>query len=884
MVRHFLAPLFAPGSIALVRGSPDADGLGERVSRKLRDGGFQGPFCDLHVVRPDDQRNDAGSDILNRLPKPLDLLIVARPECDPHQLLNGARAQGVRAAVAIGDRDPAPVVAPARVELGLHLLGPGSLGFIRPRLGLDVSDCDQKVARGHLALVSQSAAVTVAVLDWAESRGIGFSMVVTPGRAGTVGIGEVLDYLALDPETRAILLYLEALNDARGFMSGLRAAARLKPVVVIKAGRSAASSRATLSHTGALVGEDDVFEAALRRAGAVRTRTIDQWLDAAQLLADQQRTRGERLAIVTNAGGPGIMAVDRAAELGLGLAELAATTMDRLDQALPPDWPRHNPIDLFGDATPERYAAALRACLADPGVDGVLTVLAPQAETQPLAVAEAVAVATARRTKPVLAAWLGESRVGPARAALARSRIPSFPSPESAVGAFAVLAEFREAQELLMQVPPPLDAPLRPDLDTARRLVTSALAAGRSLLDPMESRALLAAFHVPVNACRPASTPGAAVAAAEALGYPVVLKILSPEVVHKSDLDAVRLDLRSADQVAQAFTELVRTVQATRPELPIEGVTVEPFYQNRQGRELMLGVIDDPVFGPVISFGTGGVAVEVLRDRAVALPPFNRCLVSDLIGRTRAERLLAAFRQLPPVDRESLIQTLLRLSELVCELPEIRELDINPLVADGEGVLALDACVILRAPPGGRPYSHMAIHPYPAHLAGEYSLRDGTKITLRPIRPEDAAIEQAFVRGLSPESRYFRFMNSLQELDRELLIRLTQLDYARELALIATRSGAGGEILIGVARYAANPDGDSAEFAVTVADAWQGRGLGSLLMCRLIEAAAAYRFQRLTGEVLANNLRMLQLMARLGFAIRPHEGDPALRRVEKLLS
>jgi acetyltransferase len=698
-----------------------------------------------------------------------------------------------------------------------------------------------------------------------------------------VDFGDLLDYLALDAGTKGILLYVEGVRHARGFMSGLRAAARLKPVVVVKAGRHLEGSRAAQSHTGALVGGDDAFDAALRRAGAVRAFTVEQLFAAAELLSTHERVRGNRLAIVTNGGGPGVLAADRAAELGLRLAELSAATMERLDGALPPLWSRGNPVDLLGDAPPARFAAALDACLADPGVDGAVAILTPQAMTDPLAAAEAALGAGRAAKKPLLACWMGGTHVAEARALLTRQRVPSFESPETAVEAFAYLARYRENQRLLLQVPESLSATDEPDVAGARLILENALHEGRSTLDTVESKALLTAFRIPVIPSVRAATAAEALVVAESLGLPVALKIDSEDITHKSDAGGVRLDVRTALDVRHAFAEIVGEARARCPEAKIRGVTVERMARCPHGRELLVGIARDPVFGPVVAFGAGGTDVEGLRDRSVALPPLNTFIASDLVRRTRMARLLGAFRDRPAADLRALLQVLLRVSELACELPQVRELDINPLVADENGALALDARVVVAYPgaPAG-PYGHMAIHPYPAHLRVRWQHADGTDVTIRPIRPEDAEIEQEFVRNLSPQSRYFRFMRTLAELTPEMLVRFTQIDYDREMAFLACVEREGREVEVGVARYVTNPDGRTCEFAVVIADEWQGKGIASRLMTELMRVARERGLAVMEGEILAANARMLQLVRGLGFAIGTGD-DPEVRVATKEL-
>lgn len=753
----------------------------------------------------------------------------------------------------------------------------------RPAAKLNATFSKNSARPGSLALVSQSGALCTAILDWASAHPVGFSAVVSLGASVDVDFGDILDYLALDAQTSSILLYVEGVRHARRFMSGLRVAARLKPVIVVKAGRHEEGTRAAQSHTGALVGDDDVFDAALQRAGAVRAFTIEQLFAAAQLLSIRPRIGGNRLAIVSNAGGPGVLATDRAIDLGLHIADLGRETRARLDSALPEAWSHGNPVDILGDADPPRYQTAVDACLRDEQVDGVLVMLTPQAMTQPQASAQAVVAASRDSDKPLLACWMGEEQVKPGWALFAQERIPAFSSPEASVEAFAYLANYCKNQELLMQVPGPLGEHTEPDVEGARLIIEGALAEGRQVLGTLESRALLAAFKLPVMPALDARSANEALVAAESLGFPVALKINSPQIMHKTDVDGVRLNINDARAVRQTFAELVDKAKAARPHADVRGMTVERMYRRRHGRELLVGVVRDPIFGPVVSFGAGGTAVEVLRDRAVALPPLNRFIARKLIDSTRIARLLHRFRNLPPADQGAIEEVLLRVSEMVCELPQIQELDINPLMADESGAVALDVRVVVeyQAPRLDR-YAHMAIHPYPTHLVTRWQLADGTNVLIRPIRPEDAHLEQTFVRNLSAEAKYFRFMQTLRELSPPMLVRLTQIDYDRELALVAVTQQDGREVELAVARYALNPDGRSAEFALVVADRWQGKGIGGRLLTALMEAAKGRGLRTLVGEVLENNAHMLRLAQHLGFDVGGHPDDP-VRIVTKTL-
>ena len=893
---HYLNHLFSPRSIAVFGASDRNGSVGSIVFRNLREGGFKG---ELYAVNPKHrkvQEQRAYRD-LAAIGKPVDLAVIATPAATVPGIVAQCGEAGVRAAVVLsagfgeagagdaGERLQHQLLEAAR-EHEVRILGPNCLGIMRPDAGLNATFSHNIARRGKLALVSQSGALCTAVLDWAQAEGIGFSAMVSLGDAADVDFGDLLSYLALDPWTRAILLYVEGIRDARSFLSGLRIAARMKPVVVVKAGRHADGSRAAVSHTGALVGGDDVFHAALRRAGAVRAYTIKQLFNAAEILGgSEQRVRGGRLAIVTNGGGPGVMATDRAAELGVELAELSPATLQALDQALPAHWSHANPVDVLGDADAGRYRTAIEACLHDPGVDGVLAMLTPQAMTDALGAAEAVVdVASRGSGKPVITCWMGGPHVSKAHELFNSRRIPHLDTPEASVEAFAYLASHRRNQELLLQVPGPLGRRSRPDVEGARLIVEEALAAGRKTLTTLETKAVLHAFGLPVVPTMQAATANDALVAAESLGFPVALKIDSPDLSHKSDVAGVRLNITRAADVRSTFNDILEAARSRRPDAELRGVTVEPMYRRSQGRELLIGVVRDPVFGPAISIGAGGTMVEVMQDRCVSLPPLNRFIARGMIERTRAWKMLQAWRHLPAVDVTALEDVLLRVSELVCELPQLQELDINPLMVDDRGALAVDARIVVGYPPPGmQPYAHMAIHPYPGDLETRVQLADGTDISLRPIRPEDADIEQDFIRRLSPQAKYFRFMQALQELTPEMLVRFTQIDYDLEMALIAVVEEDGGEREIGVARYSTNPDGRSCEFAIVVADEWQHKGVGNRLMTRLMDIARARGLEEMEGEVLASNQEMLGMAAKLGFRVRSSEEDPKLKRISRRL-
>jgi acetyltransferase len=883
---HYLDRLFSPRSIAIFGASTRPNSVGALLYDNLLAGQFEGALYPINPKHKELKGAPCYPDI-QAIPEPVDLAVIATPAATVPEIIHACGEHGVRAAIVLsagfseGDGKGAVLerkMLEAARQYPLRILGPNCLGLIRTKVGMNATFSKNAAQRGQMALVSQSGALCTAILDWAESRGIGFSAIASLGDAADVDFGDLLDYLAQDNETKSILLYVEGIRNSRSFMSGLRVAARMKPVVVIKAGRHSTGSQAALTHTGALIGDDDVFDAALQRAGVVRADSISQLFAAAQLLSASHRVSGNRLAIITNGGGPGVMATDRAADLGVQLAVLSPTTLERLEKNLPAQWSHGNPIDILGDATDERYAMATEACLSDPEIDGVLVMLTPQAMTDPEACARAIVKAREKNDKLVLTCWMGDGHVRSANALFAQYHIPAFSNPESSVEAFAFLANYYRNQQLLVQVPASLSKRSKPDIEGAQLIIESALAEQRTLLTPLEAKALLHAFAIPVTSGTLCRSANEALIAAENHGFPVVMKITSPQLSHKSDVGGVRLNISNAQAVRTAYNELVDEVQGKAPDAEIDGVLIEPMYQSPNARELLAGVTRDPVFGPIITFGAGGTAVEIMRDRAVALPPLNRFLATTLIHQTRTAKLLQGHRNLPPTNLDEVAQALCRISEMVCELPQIVEMDINPLVADEMGVIALDCrIVVAHRTPSLDPYSHMAIHPYPHHLTRQRQLADGTNITIRPIRPEDAEIEQTFVRKLSPQSKYFRFMQSLNELTPEMLVRFTQLDYNRELALIAVQEKAGEESELGVARYVMNPDGRSCEFALVVADEWQHRGIGSQLMTQLMEAAQERGFSSMDGEILADNKKMLDLVKSLGFHIQSSEDDPGVK-------
>jgi acetyltransferase len=892
MPRHYLHPLFNARSVAVFGASEREDSVAGTLFRNLRHAGYKG---EVYPVNPKyatvfGERCYASAGELPAVPE---LALIATPASTVVSIMQACGQHGIRHAIVLsaGFREVGAqgmaledaLVAIAR-QYGIRFIGPNCLGIQRPSIGLNATFSQGVTQAGDLALVSQSGALCTAMLDWAETNGIGFSSVISTGASADLDFGEILDYLAVDTQTKGILLYIEGIRDARRFMSALRATARFKPIVMVKVGRHATGAKAVMSHTGALVGSDAVFDALVRRAGVVRVNTILQLFASARALSTHIRPTGNRLAIVTNGGGPGVMATDLAVDLGVRMADLSPETIAALNAVLPSNWSQANPLDIIGDATAARYRAAVDACLRDDNVDGVLAMLTPQAMTRPTEAAQAVVDVAKTSSKPVLTCWMGEAQVIEGRRLFKQAGIPYFTTPEPAVEVFSFLSAFYENQRLLMQTPGPLSHQAEPDVEGARLIIESALAHGRHLLNEVESKALLSAFHIPIAQTLIARDPMEAMLLAQQLGFPVAMKINSPDITHKSDVNGVRLGLSSGQAVRAAFGEMLADVQRLRPDATLEGIVIEPMVARPHAREVLLGMTSDPVLGPVIVFGAGGVDVEAFQDRAVTLPPLNRYLARDLIQRTRVAMLLGPFRNRPPVDMDALENVLLRLSEMVCELPWLAEMDINPLLVDEHGALALDARIVIapRVPTADR-YGHMAIHPYPAHLVTRWQLPSGNDVLIRPIRPEDAELTQGFVRSLSEESKYFRFMDAVRELSPTMLARLTQIDYTREMALLALTEIDGKEVELGVARYAINPDAESCEFALVVDDRWQKQGIGHKLMDVLMDVARSKGLKVMEGEVLKTNRPMLKLVEALGFHIEVHPEDDTVRKVSRAL-
>ena len=897
--QHYLTQLFEPKSVAVIGASDRENAVGNIIFKNILSSGYKGRLYAINSKHDTIQGQPCFKSI-EEIGARVELAVIATRAQTVAAIIEQCGRSGVRNVIVIsagfsesghiGAAIERKVLEIAR-SYNVRILGPNCLGIIRPDLGLNATFTKTTASPGNLALVSQSGAMCSAVLDWAKSNQVGFSSVISIGMTSDIDFGEILDYLIYDNRTHYILMYVEGIRHARRFMSALRSAARIKPIILLKAGRHEAGSLAATTHSGMAAVSDVVFDAAVRRAGVVRVQNVGQLFYAAKALASKFRPQGNRLAIITNGGGPGAMAADRAGDFGIPLAEISETTIQSLNKSLKGNWSHGNPIDIGGDATPERYRETLVTVAQDPNVDSTLVMLSPQAMTEPLEVAKAIVEASGKLNRSLICCWMGEEQVAAGRKLLEDAGIPAFRMPETAIELFHHISKYYRNQKLLLQTPESSRYHDRPETEGAKMLIEALLAERRKVLSEMESKAILRAFKVPVAQTMVARSATEALLLAEQIGFPVAMKVDSPDLTHKSDVGGVRLNIQNAPAVRNAYYDIIDTVQKRRPDARINGVSIEPFLLRPNGRELMIGVFRDPIFGPVITFGAGGFDVEIFSDRSVALPPLNHFLAKDLIDSTRAAKILGQFHNMPPADREAIKEVLLCISEMVCELPWIMELDLNPLIVDENGAIAADARIVIDHATGasGDRYAHMSIYPYPMHLIQEWTMNNGQIATIRPIRPEDADMEQEFVKNMSDESRYYRFMDTLRELTQTMLVRFTQIDYDREMALIATvadeSEGApeGKELQIGVARYVVSPDGESVEFALAVGDDWQKCGVGRKLMTALIECARMKGYRAVVGDVLSTNAKMFRLMTSLGFTIHPHPEDTAVKRVVKPL-
>ena len=882
--------LFNPKSVALIGASSQPGSVGGVLVKNLTTSGFGG---EVMLVNPNYEAIEGQvcyPDVAS-LPATPDLAVVSIPPRLVPGVVGELSERGTRAAVVItagfgeggeaeGRQRRQALLDAARPHL-LRIVGPNCLGILVPRVGLNASFSHLNPRSGGVAFVTQSGAIVTAVQDWAEPRNIGFSHLISLGDMADVDFGDLLDYLANDYHTHAILLYVEAIKQSRKFMSAARAAARMKPVIVVKAGRKAEGARAAASHTGALAGADEVYAAAFRRAGILRVFSLEELFDAVETLAMTRGHRGDRVAILTNGGGLGVLATDALIEQGGRLADLSEETLAGLDAVLPATWSRSNPIDIIGDAPGSRYEEALQLLVKDRGVDAILVINCPVAVISRIEAAEAVVRAAEHSGgRTILTSWVGDASTEAAQRLFARHHIPTYNTPEDAVRAFMHSVRFRTSQDLLMETPPSLPETFTPAPDAAKAVIQKALAEGRQWLTEPEAKAVLTHYNIPAVPTRIAETPDQAAALAAELGGSVALKILSADITHKTDVGGVALNLEGPAAAREAAARMLERVAATHPEAQVQGFTIQPMVRRPGAVELIVGATEDALFGPVMLFGHGGTAVEVINDQALGLPPLNMRLAHEIIARTRVYELLKGYRGVRPVNLDAVALTLIKAAQLVIDVPEVVELDINPLLADEYGVMALDARLRVRAtvePADAR----LAIRPYPSDLEEELPLADGRTLLLRPILPEDEpALQDAFAL-LTPDEVRLRFFVPMKTFSHMIAARFTQIDYDREMVMVLTEGGLPGHTPIyAVVQISADPDNEKAEYAILVRGDVTGMGLGVFLMRRIIDYARSRGLHEIYGDVLRENVTMLKLCKILGFETSRIPEDVSLVRVK----
>lgn len=874
-----LDKIFKPERIAVIGASDERPKVGWTVLRNLVGTGFRGTIYPVNARRKVVQGIDAYPHV-GALPCPADLAVICTPAATVPGLIRECGEAGIRGIIILsaGFREMGEQGRALEEQMreewrkfdGLRIIGPNCLGIIAPHVKLNASFAADAPQSGHIALISQSGALCTSLLDWAAKQRVGFSYFVSVGNMLDVGFGDLIDYFGEDPATKSAILYVESISGARDFMSAARAFSRTKPLVAYKAGRFAESAHAAASHTGSMAGEDAVCDAAFQRAGIERVFEMGEMFDCAELLARQKPPGGGRLAIITNAGGPGVMATDTLISLSGRLAHLGPATIKRLDEFLPASWSHGNPVDVLGDATPERYARAVQVVLADDQVDAALLILTPQAMTDPTETATRIAGAHALVHKPILASWIGGRRVEEGDRILTAAGIPSYATPEDAVKAFMHLVSYARNLETLYETP--RDVPLSFSLDLAglRERFAGILRSGAEILSESDSKSLLEAYGIPITKAVPARSAAVAAVIAREIGYPVVLKVLSPQITHKTDVGGVALNIRTEEALSVAFDEVVSSAQKAAPEAEIQGVTVQKMIHLADGVEMIAGAKKDATFGAVLMVGAGGITAELYRDRALGLPPLNERLARRMLESLKSWPLLTGYRGKPPANIDRLTEVLIRLSYLIANNPEISELDINPLFVSATQIIALDARVVIDRTSAGkdiRPYSHLAIRPYPEEFVRRDRLADGRPLTLRPIRPEDEPLWFDLVASCSPETLHARFRYLFKQPTHVMAARYCFLDYDRELAIMAEIEDDGRRRFIGVGRLVADANHETAEFAVLVADAWQNSGLGLKLMTVCLEIARAWGVRRIVAETALDNSRMISIFEQHGFRI-----------------
>lgn len=876
-----LEKIFNPKTIAVIGASSRKNSVGSSLVENLLVSGYEGIVYPINPKHKSIHGVKAYQNV-KETPDRIDLAIICTPAKTVPGVVEECGQAGVGGVVIIsagfkeaGDEGKAMYqqMRDSVKKYGMRIIGPNCLGFIKPSLNINASFANKMALQGNIAFISQSGALCTAILDWANEQNVGFSHFVSIGSMMDVGFHDLIDYFGNDPNTSSILIYMESLSNARKFLSAARAFARTKPIIVLKVGKSSEGAKAAMSHTGSLTGNDMVYDAAFKRAGVIRAGTVSELFDCAQTLAMQPRPKGDKLAVITNAGGPGVIATDALIEEGGELATFSDQTMQRLDDALPAHWSRGNPIDVLGDAGPERYSKALELCLKERTVDGVLVILTPQSMTDPAAIAEAIKDVPNPDNKTILASWMGDGDTEEGTKILENARIPVYTAPENAVRCFMMMCSYSKNLQSLTETPSTIPHAFKPNTELNRALINGVISEGRNVLLESEAKELLKNYEIPVTSYAIAHDRDEAARLAEQVGFPVAMKVLSPDILHKTDVGGVQIGVGDSDAARKAFDDIMWLTREKRPDADIRGVFIENLVHKKH--ELLIGCKKDPLFGPVIVFGMGGVAVEVFKDTNVGLPPLNMALSLRLIKGTKIYKLLKGYRGMPGVDILSIQFLLYKFAYLVADFPEIQEIDINPFAVDENGGMVLDSKVILDKDvmgKGVKPYSHLVISPYPKEYVTEFTLKDGRKATLRPIKPEDEPMEAEMFRNFSEQTQRFRFFHLIKDISHDLLIRYTQIDYDREIAIIAEVDDNGTPRMAGVVRLIAGSDSSDAEFAIVVADPWQNQGLGNKFTDFILDIAKKRGIRKVYANVLKDNQIMLHIFRQRGFTITD-EGD-----------
>lgn len=880
-----LDKIFKPKSIAVIGASDKAGSAGYRIFRNLIGSGYEGVAYPVNPTKESIQGVQAYVTV-DTLPKVVDLAIIATPSKVVLDVVEQCGKKGIKGILIIsaGFKEIGKEGAALEKQLlkikekyQLRIVGPNCVGFILPYLNLNATFAGSMPERGNIALISQSGAICGAILDWAAAANVGFSSFVSVGSMLDVDFGDLIDYFGTDIHTRSIVLYIESITNARKFMSAAKSFARAKPIIVIKSGRFSEGAKAAASHTGAMAGEDAVYDAAFKRAGIVRVKEISDLFNCSSILAKQPRPTGPNLAIVTNAGGPGVLATDAIIEKGGKLAKLSPETMEKLNAALPSHWSKGNPIDIIGDGDEDRYQKAIEACLEDTGIDGLLVICVPQVVANPKILSERIIDIAKKSTKPILVAFPGEESVYHARQLLNRNNIPAYSTPEEAVESYMYLYHYARNLELLFETPEERDVkPSAAHQEKLKNILKNALKEGRTLLTEGEAKEFLELYNIKTTKPEVATSEKEAVTLANRMGYPVVMKIHSRQITHKSDAGGVALDLQCEEAVRDAYNTMVKNVKQIIPEATIEGVTIQKMVKNNGG-EFILGSKKDPIFGSIILFGMGGIYTELFKDRSLGFPPLNQVITQRIIEKTKAYQLLKGFRGIAPANMEKVEETMMNFSQLISDHPEIQEIDINPLIVDGDDLMAVDARIVVDEHPKGKP--HLIISPYPTKYVKPIILKDGTNVVLRPIKPEDEPLWLEMFKTFSEESVRFRFFRIIKDTPHEMRTRYCNIDYDREIGIVGEVKEKGQRRLLGVTRLIAEPGrDDTAEFALIVSDKWQRLGLGSEFLDYTIHIAKDKGLKKLYGIVMKDNIPMITLCKEKKFKFS--EGDPGQYNIE----